>query len=156
MGLQHFCTGKPACFISCALARARLSLRCPDASLRRAVRLRARNETGVARTPPILRPVILTYMPPIWDSAFRPRFYERWGQESAVISARTRHAEYPEFQQLLSVKCAWGGAEEYFVDGQRIAVDDDAFLILNAGRTYASSLKAKEDGERIHGLVRLQ
>ena len=83
-------------------------------------------------------------MPPIWDSAFRPRFYERWGQESAVISARTRHAEYPEFQQLLSVKCAWGGAEEYFVDGQRIAVDDDAFLILNAGRTYASSLKANE------------
>jgi AraC-like DNA-binding protein len=88
--------------------------------------------------------VILTFMPPIWDPAFRPRFYERWGRESAVISARTRQAEYPEFQQLLSVKAAWGGAEEYFVDGQRIAVDDDTFLVLNAGRTYASSLKANE------------
>jgi AraC-like DNA-binding protein len=88
--------------------------------------------------------VILTYMPPIWDLAFRTRFYARWGRESAVISARTRHAEYPEFKQLLSVKAAWGGAEAYFIDRQRIAVDDDTFLILNAGRTYASSLRAHE------------
>jgi len=88
--------------------------------------------------------VIYTYMPPIWEAGFRSRFYERWGRESAVISARTRRAEYPEFRQLLSVKAAWGGAEEYFVDRQRIAVDDDTFLILNAGRTYASSVKSNE------------
>src|SRR5690349_23952305 len=88
--------------------------------------------------------MIFTYMPPIWDSGFRPRFYERWGRENAVISARTRRAEYPEFQQLLSIKAAWGGAEEYFVDRQRIAVDDDTFLILNAGRRYASSVRASD------------
>lgn len=81
-------------------------------------------------------------MPPIWDPTFRPRFYERWGRENAVISARTRQAEYGAFQQLLSVKAAWGGAEEYFVDGQRIAVDDDTFLILNAGRRYASAVES--------------
>jgi AraC-like DNA-binding protein len=81
-------------------------------------------------------------MPPIWDPTFRPRFYARWGRENAVISARTRQAEYGAFQQLLSVKAAWGGAEEYFVDGQRIAVDDDTFLILNAGRSYASAVES--------------
>jgi len=81
-------------------------------------------------------------MPPIWDAAFRPRFYERWGRENAVISARTRRAEYGEYRQLLSVKAAWGGAEAYFVDGQRIAVDDDTFLILNAGRRYASAVES--------------
>jgi AraC family transcriptional regulator len=83
-------------------------------------------------------------MPPIWDAAFRPRFYERWGRESAVISARTRSAEYPEYRQLLSIKAAWGGTEEYFVDRQRIAVDDDTFLVLNAGRKYGSAIRACE------------
>jgi AraC family transcriptional regulator len=83
-------------------------------------------------------------MPPIWDPAFRPRFYARWGTESAVISARTRRADYGEYRQLLSIKAAWGGTEEYFVDRQRIAVDDDSFLVLNAGRTYASSIQSCE------------
>ncbi len=81
-------------------------------------------------------------MPPTWDPAFRPRFYERWGQESAVISAQTRRAEYPDFRQLLSIKAAWGGVEEYFVGRQRIAVDDDNFLVLNEGRTYASAIRS--------------
>jgi AraC family transcriptional regulator len=85
--------------------------------------------------------VILREMPPIWDEAFRPRFYARWGRENCIISARTRHAEYPPYRQCLSVKAAWGGTEEYFVDGRRIAVDDDTFMILNDGRTYASRLR---------------
>jgi AraC family transcriptional regulator len=88
--------------------------------------------------------LIFRYMPPTWDVTFRPRFYERWGRESAVISAITRRAEYPEFRQLLSIKAAWGGVEEYFVDRQRIAVDDDHFLVLNAGRCYASAVKSCE------------
>jgi AraC family transcriptional regulator len=88
--------------------------------------------------------VILRYMPPIWDAAFRTRFYARWGRESSLISARTRRAEYGPFRQLLSVKAAWGGAEQYFVDGQRIAVDDDTFLILNAGRRYASAVESSD------------
>jgi AraC-like DNA-binding protein len=88
--------------------------------------------------------VIFRYMPPIWDATFRPRFYERWGRENAVISAHTRRAEYGEYRQLLSVKAAWGGAEAYFVDGQRIAVDDDTFLILNTGRRYASAVESCE------------
>lgn len=77
-------------------------------------------------------------MPAVWDPSFRQRFYERWGRESAVVSARTRRVEYPDYQQLLSIKAATGGTEHYFVDGRRVAVDDDTFLILNAGRRYAS------------------
>ncbi len=81
-------------------------------------------------------------MPPLWDRAFRERFYARWGRESAVISAATRRAEYPDYTQLLSVKMATGGSEDYFVDGRRIRVDDDTFLILNAGRRYGSLITA--------------
>jgi AraC family transcriptional regulator len=86
--------------------------------------------------------MIFREMPRTWDPAFRPRFYSRWGRESAVIAAAARSVEYPNFTQLLSIKAAFGGVEEYFVDGQRIAVDDDTFLILNSGRTYGSRIKS--------------
>lgn len=79
-------------------------------------------------------------MPTIHHAAFRRWFYARWGRENCVIAARTRHAEYPPYQQTLSVKAAWGGHEDYFVDGRRVSVHDDTFLILNERRTYASCL----------------
>ena len=86
--------------------------------------------------------VIYREMPPIWNAEFRTHFYARWGRESAVIAARSKEAEYPEFQQLLSIKAAYGGEEEYFVDGRRVCVDDDTFLILNAGRKYGSRISS--------------
>ena len=79
-------------------------------------------------------------MPAVWDPSFRQRFYMRWGRESAVVCARTRRVEYPEYRQLLSIKAATGGTEHYFIDGRHVAVDDDTFLILNAGRRYASRI----------------
>jgi AraC family transcriptional regulator len=86
--------------------------------------------------------MIYRAMPAVWDPSFRRLFYERWGHESAVISARARRAEYAEFKQLLSIKAAVGGAENYFVDGRRITVDDDTFAIFNTDRVYASSIDA--------------
>jgi len=86
--------------------------------------------------------MIYRAMPAVWEPKFRRNFYERWGRESAVISARARRAEYPEFRQLLSVKAAFGGAEDYFIDGRRITVDDDTFAIINTDRTYASRIEA--------------
>jgi len=86
-------------------------------------------------------------MPAIWDASFRQSFYARWGRESAVVTARTRRVEYPEYRQLLSIKAASGGSEHYFVGGRRITVDDDTFLILNADRSYASRI---EDRTPVH------
>lgn len=86
--------------------------------------------------------VIYRSMPPVWDRSFLQRFLVRWGRESAVISAAVRRVEYPECTQLLSLKAVSGGHEDYFVDGRRIRVDDDTFLILNAGRTYGSLIDA--------------
>jgi len=81
-------------------------------------------------------------MPPIWEPAFRAGFYARWGHENCIIAARTRAADYPPYRQTLSIKAAWGGREDYYVDGRRVGVDDDTFLILNEGRTYGSSLRS--------------
>ena len=81
-------------------------------------------------------------MPPVWKPSFCERFLARWGRENAVISATTRRVEYPECTQLLSIKAVTGGSEDYFVNGHRIRVDDDTFLILNAGRSYGSLINA--------------
>jgi AraC-like DNA-binding protein len=86
--------------------------------------------------------VIFREMPPIWEPAFRARFYARWGRENAIISARTHRATYPEYEQLLSIKAVLGGSEDYYVAGRHLTVDDDTFLILNAGRRYASRIEA--------------
>ena len=66
--------------------------------------------------------MILREMPATWDARFRTRFYARWGRENCIISARTRRAEYPLFEQRLSVKMAAGGSEDYFVDERSVAV----------------------------------
>ena len=86
--------------------------------------------------------MIYREMPPVWNRSFCERFLARWGRENAVISATTRRVEYPECTQLLSIKAVTGGSEDYFVDGHRIRVDDDTFLILNAGRSYGSVINA--------------
>lgn len=86
--------------------------------------------------------MIYRQMPAIWDPHFRARFYTSWGRESAIIAAATRSVEYPDYRQLLSIKAAVGGDEEYFIDGRRVAVSDDTFLILNANRTYSSRVQA--------------
>jgi AraC-like DNA-binding protein len=86
--------------------------------------------------------MILREMPAIWDDAFRPWFYSRWGRVNCIIAARTRKAEYPNYQQRLSIKTAWGGRENYHIDGRRIAVDDETYVIFNDGRTYASTLRS--------------
>jgi AraC family transcriptional regulator len=83
-------------------------------------------------------------MPTLGNAAFRRWFYQRWGHENCLIAARTRRAQYPLFEQRLSVKAAWGGTESYFVDGRRIAVDGEHYLILNDARSYASSLQGRE------------
>jgi len=88
--------------------------------------------------------VILRQMPALANESFRRWFYQRWGRENCLISARTRRAEFPLFEQCLSIKAAWDGTEDYFVDGRRLAVDDDTYLILNERRTYGSSLNARQ------------
>src|SRR5262245_10480376 len=88
--------------------------------------------------------MIYRQMPALVDPSCRKRFYSRWGCESAAISATARRAEYPDFTQLLSVKMATGGSEDYFVDGRRIRVDDDTYLVLNHGRRYGSLINAAQ------------
>lgn len=76
------------------------------------------------------------------NAGFRASFYARWGRENAVVSGRTRAARYAPFRQALSIKCAWGGHEWYHVDGRRLEVGDDTWLVLNEDRTYSSEIRS--------------
>jgi AraC family transcriptional regulator len=83
-------------------------------------------------------------MPAIWNPEFRREFYRYWGKESAVICAQARQAEYPEYRQLLSIKAAFCGTEEYLLGRRQVAVDNETFLIINGDRTYGSRIRALE------------
>jgi AraC family transcriptional regulator len=87
---------------------------------------------------------IYRQMPAIWDPVFRKNFYLRWGTESAVVCARSRRAEYPEFKQLLSIKAVFTGSEDYFIDRRRVAVDTETFLIINGERSYGSCIASMQ------------
>lgn len=76
------------------------------------------------------------------NAAFRAWFYGRWGRENAIVCGSTRQAEYESHPQTLSVKAAWGGAERYVLREREVRVDDDHWLILNAGLSYGSVLRA--------------
>ncbi|MBS0577948.1 MAG: helix-turn-helix transcriptional regulator [Proteobacteria bacterium] len=84
--------------------------------------------------------MILRQMPAIAHEPFRSWFYQRWGRENCIVWARTRSARMPPFRQRLSIKAAWGGREEYLIEGRRVAVEDETFMVLNEGRTYGSQL----------------
>jgi AraC-like DNA-binding protein len=93
--------------------------------------------------------VILTQLPDLLpnpettrNAAFRRDFYRIWGKGNWVVSGHARHAEYDTFRQTLSIKTVAGGSESYFINRRRVTVTDDTFLILNAGREYASRLVA--------------
>lgn len=82
--------------------------------------------------------------PDTWDL-----FRARWSRESSIIWGRARHADFGPFPHSLSIRAVWGGTQHCYVDGRSIVVDDDNFLILNHGRTCATSIRANEPVESL-------
>jgi AraC-like DNA-binding protein len=74
------------------------------------------------------------------DAQRRQQFFARWRAESVIIGARVRYAQFGPYTHRLSIKAAWNGREHYYLDARRVAVDDDTYLILNDGRSYASAV----------------
>jgi AraC family transcriptional regulator len=96
--------------------------------------------------------VILTQLPDLpprpetpKNVAFRREFYRRWGKENAIVSGTARRAEYAVYRQTLSIKMVSSGSEHYFVDGRRLSVGDESYLVLNENREYASVLEGPVD-----------
>jgi len=78
------------------------------------------------------------------DVVRREAFFARWQVENVIIGARVRYARFGPFKHRLSIKAAWNGREHYYVGERRMAVDDDTYLILNDGQSYASAVHDRE------------
>lgn len=68
-------------------------------------------------------------------------------RDNCIVLARSRHAECPPAARPLMLAAARGGRESYTLDRRRISVDEDNFLLLNAGRTHASAIRSETDVE---------
>ncbi|HEU0223889.1 MAG TPA: AraC family transcriptional regulator [Steroidobacteraceae bacterium] len=80
---------------------------------------------------------------PLAENAdYRRRFYARWGREHCFVLAASRGIELPPYTQRLSVKTVCHGAEHYQFDDRTLLIDEDSYLIVNDGRTYASRIAA--------------
>ncbi|MGH8177494.1 MAG: AraC family transcriptional regulator [Steroidobacter sp.] len=79
------------------------------------------------------------------NAEFRRRFYSCWGRENCIVSGAARRAEYDTFRQMLSIKTVANGREHYFVDGRRLTVTDETYLVLNEEREYGSLLEAPQE-----------
>lgn len=67
---------------------------------------------------------------------------------SNLMALTTSTASWtPEMQGTLSIKCAFKGKETYEVDGRRLPVHAENYLILNQGQWYSSTLDAGERAE---------
>ena len=93
--------------------------------------------------------MILTELPDLpplpetrYNKAFREAFYKQWGKGNWIVCGWAHRAEYTRFRQTLSFKMVNDGTERYFVDGRRITVTDNTYLVLNEGREYSSILES--------------
>jgi AraC-like DNA-binding protein len=72
------------------------------------------------------------------NADFRRWLYSRWGKEHAIVAARIHAGHIGPQCQPMSIKAVWGGVCETALDGRRLAIDDDAWLVINQDRSYAS------------------
>ena len=68
-------------------------------------------------------------------------------RRNCIVLARARQAECPPAARPLMLAAVRGGRESYTLERRRISVDEDNFLVLNAGREHASQIRAETDVE---------
>lgn len=55
------------------------------------------------------------------------------GNGTVIFSLHTQAADYSIDSRRLAVVCAWGGRQEVGIDGRRILVDDDTWMVVPSG-----------------------
>ena len=55
---------------------------------------------------------------------------------NTILNLRTQAADYTIDPERLAVLCAWNGRQEVAMDGRRLAVDDDTWLIVPTGPAH--------------------
>lgn len=64
-----------------------------------------------------------------------------------VSRFKTREVRFPRHEGALSIKSVVRGREMYEIDGARMAVDSESWLVLNDDQCYASEIDSEEETE---------
>lgn len=71
--------------------------------------------------------------------------FQFFGYRNVVVYAKSRDIQYAEHTAPLSIKSTLKGREIYEVKGVPIAVDENAYLVLNNNQPYASRILSNEE-----------
>jgi len=70
-------------------------------------------------------------------------------RDSCILITRARHAEHSTAEWPLMIATARGGREWFALERRRLAVDDDNFLVVNAGRPQAAVIRSDTEVESV-------
>ena len=74
--------------------------------------------------------------------AFRRAYFARWGRENAVFHAATCRWECAPVVAPLTIKATIRGASWFTINGRRVLLDDEHFVVINAGDSYGVSIRS--------------
>jgi AraC family transcriptional regulator len=77
--------------------------------------------------------IILRKLPDLTSDSQRQQLWSGLGESSLIVSTRTHNASQPPQARPLSLRAAFGGRAEHAIGPVRLAVDDDSYLVVNAG-----------------------
>jgi AraC-like DNA-binding protein len=86
--------------------------------------------------------IVIRKLPDLSGEAQRQQFWSGLGDTTLIIHTRTHQASQPLHAQPLSVRAAFGGRAEHSLGTTRLAVDDDSYLIVNAGTEAGLRIQA--------------
>lgn len=84
------------------------------------------------------------------SSGFWKSPYERQAAASTIVLTTARALNRPENRHPLSIRLVRNAREEFAVNGARLKVDDDCYLILNDSRSYSSRLVGQLEASSLH------
>jgi AraC family transcriptional regulator len=90
---------------------------------------------------------VLRKLPDLSTEAHWRQFWTSVGDDTLIVSGRTRSGGYPAQPERLSVRAVWGGRAEYSAGSNRLVVDDDCYLVINGGSEGSLRLQAPQDVE---------
>jgi len=76
------------------------------------------------------------HMPLVPDTAHR--VHRDKGNTTIVVGYETQHVVFAQQPAALSIKCSFAGPVNYVVDGRRVVVDEDRYLLVNHDHAYSS------------------
>lgn len=70
-----------------------------------------------------------------------------FSRNNVIVNAKVKKIDYKEHWSPLSIKCAFGGIENYHNKNFFYSVDDSNFLVFNEGSEYASFINSATEVE---------